>query len=513
MALGLVPLDIHFIWSLLQLHGRWIKAANGFLRQSQGQHLWIWFSSQRQLGAKEELCPHHKKTHKTLRQLHCRVSDTWQTNIRKFGEESMRSNPAASGDCCWCWDPGDPIGIMAKREREGGGGAGWRRCTWKESWGDKNSPLPLQTWSGGVSLESSVLASSSLESKLRSNLFFQLFLPYKHQLLFSHPSSNNTTLPNHPDSRLWFFQQRLMEICSAALPSCLQKEEGKTLKCQSLLFLQPFPGSSSGFAACVPTRIRRIRFSLCALALSLVLQGKKAVVATCECLSWSAWGGWDGNNPQPCLECVGSSGEQPWSFGLGFRGFEFHKLRNPGMVGVGRKLVLWVSQGAHPAYPWAIPWGVHTTGIPWQQEPGLQGRLRKKTSGLCGLEILPERLLCGVYFVLLGIHISPLTTLHRERLEWPPAGLEVGSDQLKFIKRTAVNVNHKAKLENPCELSSWIYCIRTDGKIRNSPRGLGWRLDLSENSCWSQCGSLIPIPSVPTSLLILLLINLFSLII
>lgn len=89
----LVLFGISFVWSLLQPHRTGIKAANGFLRQSQGQHLWIWFSSQRQLGTKEEFCPHHRKTHKNLRQLHCPGADIWQTNIHGFGEESMRNNP------------------------------------------------------------------------------------------------------------------------------------------------------------------------------------------------------------------------------------------------------------------------------------------------------------------------------------------------------------------------------------------------------------------------------------
>lgn len=48
------------------------------------------------------------------------------------------------------------------------------------------------------------------------------------------------------------------------------------LKCQPLLFLQPFPGSSSGCAVCIPIGIRRSRLSLFGLALSVVvLQGKK----------------------------------------------------------------------------------------------------------------------------------------------------------------------------------------------------------------------------------------------
>lgn len=76
-------------------------------------------------------------------------------------------------------------------------------------------------------------------------------------------------------------------------------------------------------------------------------------------------------------------------------------------------------------------------------------------------------------FLLLGTQFSPLTTFDRERSESPPAGLEVGSDQLKFAKRTSVDINHKAKLEKYRELSSWIYCVITDGKMRNSPRGLG----------------------------------------
>lgn len=73
----------------------------------------------------------------------------------------------------------------------------------------------------------------------------------------------------------------------------------KCLKRHPLLFLQPFPGSSSGFAVCVPIGIRQIPFSLFGLASSLVvLQGKKAGVANCKCLSWLAWGERDGNNPR-----------------------------------------------------------------------------------------------------------------------------------------------------------------------------------------------------------------------
>lgn len=44
----------HFHLEPPAVHRTWIKAANGFLSQCQGQRLWIWFSSQRQLGTKEE---------------------------------------------------------------------------------------------------------------------------------------------------------------------------------------------------------------------------------------------------------------------------------------------------------------------------------------------------------------------------------------------------------------------------------------------------------------------------
>lgn len=46
-------------------------------------------------------------------------------------------------------------------------------------------------------------------------------------------------------------------------------------------------------------------------------------------------------------------------------------------------------------------------------------KVQEKISGLSGMEIPPERLFCGVLFVLLGIHIFPLTAFDRAL---PPFG-------------------------------------------------------------------------------------------
>lgn len=64
------------------------------------------------------------------------------------------------------------------------------------------------------------------------------------------------------------------------------------------------------------------------------------------------------------------------------------------------------------------------------------------------MEIPPERLFCGVCFYCWEFAFPHLTAFDRERSESPPAGLEVGSDQLKFIKRTSINVNTKQNLKN-----------------------------------------------------------------
>lgn len=206
------------------------------------------------------------------------------------------------------------------------------------------------------------------------------------------------------------------------------------LKCQPLLFLQPFPGSSSGCAVCIPIGIRRSRLSLFGLALSVVvLQGKKPL-----------WQLGNASVGQPgvsrmgiILSCAwnapGALGSSLEPLRWDFVGLNSANHRILGWFGLGgnSKLIPWagtppVSQHAHPAYPWTIPWGAHTTGIPWQQEPGLRGRLRKKHQGSVGWKSLLRG--CFVGFVsIVGNSLFPTNSLWQGALgvasSWAWGGL------------------------------------------------------------------------------------------
>lgn len=130
---------------------------------------------------------------------------------------------------------------------DGGGDTG--RCTWNENWGDGQPPLCTKlTWKGFPGAQRLGKLQSGIQTQLLP--FFQLFLPYKHQVLFCHPASNNA-FPSHPDSDSALVFQAEVDGNLLKLPP---ERRRKILKCQPLLFLQLFPGSSSGFAVCIRNR-------------------------------------------------------------------------------------------------------------------------------------------------------------------------------------------------------------------------------------------------------------------